>query len=1121
MANTASTFTKLLALKDGSGNPGAPASTDKFDLTASQFLLTGPLDVVGAGSVSGIFGVGGAATLNSTLGVTGVSSLHNTSIDGTLGVTGLGSFESLGVQNKSTLHELQATDGTFSGIISSGGKASLDSLEVTQASTLKGALAVTGKTSLTSDLAVGGNATFAGNVSVAGTLITTSTESVLIADNFLDMNSDLTTVTPQTTGFTFNYSPIAAGVISSFELSGQNSIINTADALAVGAGDFIMVANPGAGLEANAGIFQVLSRAGTAITINTAATLGFVKKSITAAATVSGATIAHINLGVLQVATNGDLQWNEGASAGLMVGGDVPFDGYVGAQTWTASIANTGSLTNHGPVTFDTFGQGQFAVAGAFAVTGASTFAGAISQSGGDFSINNSGGTSNALSLSEVAGTVDAKASAGSLYSMDVNGTTELFYIGDGTPDAVQVTKQGALNTAETDIPLQVAYLKGNVIETSANARPVTINLGSGFTGNALAVTGPTKITGVLTVTANSAIGGNSSVGGELIVTGAASLSSTLGVGNKTSITSSAGTAASSGNADLNVTNYLWVGGASAFGGKATIESLEVTNASALKSTLDVVGDTTVTKLTASGDASLVKLTASGATSLASLTASGFTSLDSATKLSTADADLKVAGYSSFAKDVKINAALAAGATTITGTLSSSGAATLNSLAVTTTSTLTGAVTAQGALTVSGATDVQALSAKATDITGKLTATDDVAFSAALAVSGASTLASLGVTAAATVGGTLGVTGASTLAGLTAGASSLASLGVSGNSVLTGTLGVTGATSVTTITSSGAADLNSLTVQLTSHLIGKVTADGALTVSGATGVQALSAKNTLIDGTLGVSGLSTLDSASVTNDLAVGGASTITSLSATSGSFSSTLGVTGVTSLTCATKSNTADADLKVSGYSSFAKGALFSSKVEVTGALTASDIAVSGLLDLNGSVDADVSSFDVASAGAFNLAASAGNIVVTASGNLKLNATSIASSIAVAADAANIAQYSVVTMGASGLVAAQANVKDMMGIGVACEAILASSDSAGKIVEFGQSLVNVEAGLLVAVAAGDNLYVSAATAGCVTNVMPSAANATVFYFGKALGAPSAGKVKVAVRQQFLYNTYA
>jgi hypothetical protein len=76
---------------------------------------------------------------------------------------------------------------------------------------------------------------------------------------------------------------------------------------------------------------------------------------------------------------------------------------------------------------------------------------------------------------------------------------------------------------------------------------------------------------------------------------------------------------------------------------------------------------------------------------------------------------------------------------------------------------------------------------------------------------GTSTLTSLSVTNNETVGGTLGVTGATTLSSsLTAGTSTLTSLSITNNETIGGTLGVTGASSLTSLTASGTSTLTTL-----------------------------------------------------------------------------------------------------------------------------------------------------------------------------------------------------------------------------------------------------------------------------------------------------------------------
>jgi len=117
------------------------------------------------------------------------------------------------------------------------------------------------------------------------------------------------------------------------------------------------------------------------------------------------------------------------------------------------------------------------------------------------------------------------------------------------------------------------------------------------------------------------------------------------------------------------------------------------------------------------------------------------------------------------------------------------GTVTSEDLAVTGGSVLTGNATVGGTLGVTGATTLSSTAA----ITGNTTV------GGTLGVTGASTLDSAAVTNNATVGGTLGVTGNSTLSGslaVTGNTTAGGTLGVTGNTTISGTLGVTGSSTL-------------------------------------------------------------------------------------------------------------------------------------------------------------------------------------------------------------------------------------------------------------------------------------------------------------------------------------
>jgi len=157
----------------------------------------------------------------------------------------------------------------------------------------------------------------------------------------------------------------------------------------------------------------------------------------------------------------------------------------------------------------------------------------------------------------------------------------------------------------------------------------------------------------------------------------------------------------------------------------------------------------------------------------------------------------------------KLTVASASGNTAVAGTLAVTGATSLSSLITSGAATIGGALNVTGATTLTGNLTVPGNLA----VTGTSTLTGNTAVTGTLGVTGASTLASVGVTGAATVGTTLGVTGAATVG---------TTLSVTGNTTLSGNLAANGNTTL------GDANTDTLTLNsdnITAPNISTVTVD--------------------------------------------------------------------------------------------------------------------------------------------------------------------------------------------------------------------------------------------------------------------------------------------------------
>ena len=279
------------------------------------------------------------------------------------------------------------------------------------------------------------------------------------------------------------------------------------------------------------------------------------------------------------------------------------------------------------------------------------------------------------------------------------------------------------------------------------------------------------------------------------------------------------------------------------------------------------------------------------------------------------------------------------GAATLDSTLAVVGASSLSSLGV------SGATALNGGLTMDDDKFVVTNGSGNTTIAGTLNVAQAAAFASTLSA-GASSLASATIAGAATVGSTLGVTGAASFSStLSAGASSLASATIAGAATVGSTLGVTGAASFSSSASiaGGLSVTGDAALAADLGVMGDAAIMSNLDVAGDSFLnqRLLVSGSVIIDDTLSVTGASSLASATIAGAATVG----------------STLGVTGAASFSSTLSAGASSlASLGVAGSSVLAgplsvAGASSMNSLSVSGSV---GLAVAGPADFNGGVTAN-----------------------------------------------------------------------------------------------------------------------------------------------------------------------
>ena len=458
---------------------------------------------------------------------------------------------------------------------------------------------------------------------------------------------------------------------------------------------------------------------------------------------------------------------------------------------------------------------------------------------------------------------VDATGASLNILSLGTKSLTSKVLIGGvGTSNIVTVEQSGITMAGPTTF---TTGLSTAVLTATGNTTLINTSMANlGVTGNASIANASINI---LTVVGRSILQNVST--SNLGVTGNASLVSaainTLSVVGQSTLFNVSTTA-------LTVANNMNVGGNVSITGNVSMGTLLVstlvsTNAS-INGQVNVAGATSLQALTVAGAANFYNpvnvqgsqsLTVTGNTAITgTLGVTGQTNLGT-----TGTGALSVVGATTINTTGSATTTIgsATSATSVGGTLGVTGQTTL-------------AATGTGALTVVGATIVNTTGSATTTIGSATSATS---VGGTLGVTGLFTAANSSITGNGTVGGTLGVTGQTTLQ----------------NASITGTLAVRGNCSLNGLMVAGATTINTT---------------GSATTTIGSGSSA-----TTVGGTLGVTGQTTLQNASITGNLSVTGSFSMNALTTTGATQINTTG-SATTTIGSATSGTTVGGTLGVTG---------------------------------------------------------------------------------------------------------------------------------------------------------------------------------------------------------------
>jgi|AGFS01.1.fsa_nt_gi hypothetical protein len=898
----------------------AEADVDGLDIAPNSVAVTTTLDVTGKSTLGEV--ETGATTLASAT-VTGATTLAGVTASAltttTLDVTGATTLAGV-TASTLTVPTVAGTKTTFTGDVEVQGTFTPAAIDLSTTDVAAKSITTTGDANVGGNLVVTGTVDLtAADVSVKSLTtpgVVTSTDAtnpstlpVLNSTSLTATNADITDLTvtgKSVVGAVTSSGKVTAVSVETATIANAAGITLANDATA--AGDLTV---QGTLVLAGGLDLSDVDITSKSITTTEGATIGG-NLSVAGTVDLSGADVTALSF----VSTDADKTntFPKLQSSDSTLGA---------AKSTTLNVTGVSTLAGVTATTLDVTGASTFAGVTAsdvatttLDVSGSAAFDGGITSGNSQVEILKNTSVTGDLSVSGTltAGVIDLSTTDVTVKSLNSLGNAHV--VGDLTVD-------GQFDLSSTNLAALSLASSGN---TTVGADLVLT------TGN---ITGSPKVSGTLNVTGATTLAG--------VTTGAATLNSatvtsTLGV---TGATTLAGlTAGATGVTTL------------ASSGKATLNSLEVTNASVMKGDLTVegtllpqggldlsgadisanslelaAGATVGTTLAVTTDATVGgTLTVTGASTLAAVTATSVTG-SGAGKFDTVTSDngltVTAGGATVTAGDLTVTA----------GNIVQSGAAsaTASFKKTATTNLHVGSLVwdeskyiaeVGGAVHISGDLDVDGTINAAINLTGRDIAPRSIATSQDI-----------------TVGTTLDVTGQATMASAIIGedGSPNNNLQVNGNVVCTGNFTVQGLIIGT---------LDQSTSDITVKSVTATTFVKGATLE-STGIATIGGKLTVSAGGAAVTGGTTSDTLTTTGIATIGGKLTVSAGGAavTGGLASDTLTVTGLSTLAAVNATNvSASGTLAVTGTSAFT-GKVTAADLESTGTITANNLTVTGTL--------------------------------------------------------------------------------------------------------------------------------------------------------------------------------